>query len=129
LTIRVNMNTTTIVREVDKAKKQLQSLNKDLKNQKAAFKDVGMGSQELANREKMLSRAIKQQSSYLKQKEADYEKVKNSIKDMNNMTAKEVNALNKARNAVSKEQYALRGYQNEVGIEKKLKIQIKTRIK
>src|SRR5699024_11476635 len=115
LTIRVNMNTTTIVREVDKAKKQLQSLNKDLKNQKAAFKDVGMGSQELANREKMLTQAIKQQASYLKQKQADYEKVKNSIKDMNNMTAKEVNALNKARNAVSKEQYALRGYKNELG--------------
>ena len=115
LSTRVGMNTTPLVRAVGTAKKQLQSLNKDLRNQKAAFKDVGMGSQELANREKMLTQAIKQQSSYLKQKEADYEKVKNSIKDMNNMTAKEVNALNKARNAVSKEQYALRGYQNELG--------------
>ena len=115
LSTRVGMNTTPLVRAVGTAKKQLQSLNKDLRNQKAAFKDVGMGSQELADREKLLTQAIKQQSSYLKQKEADYEKVKNSIKDMNNMTAKEVNALNKARNAVSKEQYALRGFKNELG--------------
>lgn len=115
LSTRVGMNTAPLVRAVGTAKKQLQSLNKDLRNQKAAFKDVGMGSQELADREKMLTQAIKQQASYLKQKQADYEKVKNSIKDMNNMTAKEVNALNKARNAVSKEQYALRGFKNELG--------------
>ena len=115
LSTRVGMNTTPLVKAVGTAKQQLQSLNKDLRNQKAAFKDVGMGSQELADREELLTQAIKQQSSYLKQKEADYEKVKNSIKDMNNMTAKEVNALNKARNAVSKEQYALRGFKNELG--------------
>ena len=115
LSTRVGMNTTPLVKAVGTAKKQLQSLNKDLRNQKAAFKDVGMGSQQLADREKLLTQAIKQQSSYLKQKEADYQKVKNSIKDMNNMTAKEVNALNKARNAVSKEQYALRGFKNELG--------------
>ena len=124
LSTRVGMNTAPLAKAVGTAKQQLRSLNKDLKQQKAAFKDVGMGSTELANREKMLTQAIKNQSSYLKQKRADYEKVKASIGDMNNMTAKEVSALNKARNAVSKEEYALRGYKNELSRVKSQQVQL-----
>ena len=93
---------------------QLKSMNNSLKAQEKAFKQVGYSSTELAKRETTLKGAIKAQDLVLKEKEARLKKVKDGIKDFNNMTAKQAKQLDTARAAVSREEYALSGLNNEL---------------
>lgn len=114
LSTTVSMNTNPLERSVGTAKAELKSLNKALNAQSKAFKGAEMDAKQLADREKILTQAIEAQQAEVKQKKAAYDRAVGSVKDLNNMTNKEINSINRAKGAYSEAQYALKKYENNL---------------
>lgn len=114
LSTTVGMNINPLKRSVNTAQAQLKSMNTALKAQSRAFKDAGMDANQLAQREKMLGRAIKNQEEVIEGKKAALQRATSAVKDSNNATQKEIQAVERARGALAKQEYALKGLQNEM---------------
>ena len=114
LSTTVGMNINPLKRSVNTAQSQLKSMNASLKAQSRAFKNAEMDAQDLADREKMLTRAIKSQEEVIDGKKQALIRATNAVKDNNAATQKEIAAVEKARSALAKQEYALKGLQNEM---------------
>ncbi|WZK93789.1 minor tail protein [Staphylococcus phage SpP] len=114
LSTTVGMNINPLKRSVNTAQAQLKSMNTALKAQSRAFKDAGMDASQLAEREKMLGRAIKNQEEVIEGKKVALQRATSAVKDHNNASQKEIQAVERARGALAKQEYALKGLQNEM---------------
>ena len=114
LSTTVGMNINPLKRSVNTAQVQLKSMNTALKAQSRAFKDAGMDANQLAEREKMLGRAIKNQEEVIEGKKVALQRATSAVKDHNNASQKEIQAVERARGALAKQEYALKGLQNEM---------------
>ena len=114
LSTTVGMNINPLKRSVNTAQAQLKSMNTALKAQSRAFKDAGMDANQLAEREKMLGRAIKNQEEVIEGKKVALQRATSAVKDHNNASQKEIQAVERARGALAKQEYALKGLQNEM---------------
>ena len=114
LSTTVGMNINPLKRSVNTAQAQLKSMNTALKAQSRAFKDAGMDANQLAEREKMLGRAIKNQEEVIEGKKVALQRATSAVKDHSNASQKEIQAVERARGALAKQEYALKGLQNEM---------------
>lgn len=114
LSTTVGMNINPLKRSASSAKAELKSLNRALGAQSKAFKGAGMDAEQLAGREKMLTKAIDAQEDQVKQKKAAYERAKGAVTDMSQATAKERNAIERAKGAYSEAQFTLQKYKNNL---------------
>ena len=110
----VSMDIHPMIRDSKVAKGELKSLNKSLKAQQKAFKETGYDAEGLAEKERLLTKATEAQQTVLDDTKKAYDRATEAVKDKNNMTAKEANAISRTRGAYSAAQYEMRKYNTEI---------------
>lgn len=114
LGVQVSMDLDPLKQSTTTLKSMLTSNNKALKNHERAFKGSSMGAQDLADREKVLSKQIETSSQYVEKKKKELDNLKSSIGDVNNATDKQKQQLLNANSALSTAQHELSGYRNQL---------------
>ena len=114
LGVQVSMDLDPLKQSTSTLKSMLTSNNKALKNHERAFKGSSMGAQDLADREKVLSKQIETSAQYVEKKKNELDNLKSSIGNVNEATDKQKQQLLNANSALSTAQHELSGYKNQL---------------
>lgn len=114
LNAEVSMNVDPIKAAKTTVEKNLKSINKSLKAQRKAFKENEMSAEQLADREKLLGHAMKNQERIIEERNHDLVKAKKAIQSESEATEEQKEKVIASSRALERAQNELSQYENEL---------------
>ena len=114
LSAEVSMDVDPLKAASRTVEKNLKAINGTLREQRKEFKMNGESAEGLANHEKTLGRAIKQQQGLLSQKQDKLSSLRREMEKSNHITDEQKIKIQQASGAVEKAQNQLNSYENEL---------------